>query len=354
MKLNVKQYFWVVLLLVVLVILGSFVNVQYREVSYTYRLAEKTSWGRSPKSGSSPKFEFGLIGDLPYNSEEEAKFANLMRDMNQADLAFVIHDGDFKSGSSVCSDKVFAQRLALFQISEHPFIFIPGDNEWTDCHRQNNGSYDPVERLAKLREMFFSGDKSLGKQTIRLTRQSQQHQYRKFRENVRWLHKNILFVGLNVTGSNNNFGRNSESDAEYFERNSANLAWMQESFAVAKKQQLIALILIIQANPGFDLPVDNPNRTGFNDFIAALEKETLNFNNRPVVLVHGDSHYFRIDKPLMSVNKRRIENFTRVETFGSPDVHWLRAIIDPADPNLLRFQQEIVNGNLVNHQLPRK
>ena len=73
----------------------------------------------------------------------------------------------------------------------------------------------------------------------------------------------------------------------------------------------------------------------------------------PVVLLHGDSHYFRIDKPMKSsVSMRRIENFTRVETFGSPDVHWILATVDHNDPNLFRFEQRIVKGNMVDHTKP--
>ena len=66
--------------------------------------------------------------------------------------------------------------------------------------------------------------------------------------------------------------------------------------------------------------------------------------------MHGDSHYFRIDKPLQGRrSKRRIENFTRVETFGNPDVHWVRARVDAGDPNVFSFEQRIVKENLVRH-----
>ena len=71
---------------------------------------------------------------------------------------------------------------------------------------------------------------------------------------------------------------------------------------------------------------------------------------KPVVLVHGDSHYFRIDKPLTRVG-RRLENFTRVETFGNPDVHWLRVTVDPHDANVFTFRPQIVRGNLVKHNV---
>ena len=36
-----------------------------------------------------------------------------------------------------------------------PLVYTPGDNEWTDCHRANNGGYHPLERLAFDREVFF-------------------------------------------------------------------------------------------------------------------------------------------------------------------------------------------------------
>lgn len=317
----------------------------------TTLLAGLSSLGYAQPSGNvvNPKFEIGLIGDLPYTSDQDANLAYLIDEINLTKLAFVVHDGDFKSGSTLCDDETFYQRKQLFQTFAAPFIFVPGDNEWTDCHRASNGSYNPLERLAKLREIFFQGDESLGQQTLHLTRQSNQAKYRKFRENVRWTYNKVIFVGLNIPGSNNNFGRTPEADAEFVERNAANLAWMREAFDIARRDRTRGIMLVIQANPGFELPLTDPNRTGYNDFLAALETETLAFG-RSVVLVHGDTHSFQIDKPLFgSTSKRRIENFTRVETFGSPDVHWLQASVDFRNPNLFSFQQRIVKRNLVNH-----
>ena len=36
-------------------------------------------------------------------------------------------------------------------------------------------------------------------------------------------------------------------------------------------------------------------------------------------------------------------NFTRVETFGAPDVYWIRATVDANDPNLFSFKQGFVD-----------
>lgn len=297
-------------------------------------------------SQSVEQLSFALIGDMPYNDTEAAQFKNLMQAIDADDsLAFVVHDGDIKSSSQSCSDQALTSLQQEFDQSVHPFILIFGDNEWTDCHRPKAGGYDPIDRLTKLRELFTSGDQSLGQRRLTLTRQSQNPTYQKFRENVRWVADRVMFVGLHIVGSNNNLGRTPEADAEYQARNLANLAWMKDSFTLAKRNSLVGVMMIIQANPLFEKPPEE--RTGFNDFIAALEAMVKDFG-KPVVLVHGDTHYFQINKPLSTKSGHRLWNFTRVETFGSPDIHWLKATIDPSDPNVFQFQPMIVIKNTVS------
>jgi len=309
---------------------------------------------QSQRSGDAPRtspegngaFTFALIGDMPYGAEGDAKFPNVIADINADNkLSFVVHDGDFKNGSSLCSDAVFFNRLDLFNQFQQPFVFVPGDNEWTDCHRANNGGYEPTERLAFLRALFFPTNDSLGRTHLTLERQSDGSPYQIYRENVRWTVHNVLFVGLHVVGSNNNLGQPpASSTPEYVARNAANLAWLRESFAIASLGHK-AVMVIIQADPGFELAP--AQRTGFNDFLAALQTETIAYG-RPVALVHGDSHYFRIDKPMIGTKSgRRVENFTRVETFGELDNHWLHVTVDPTSRNVFVFDQRIVTANLI-------
>jgi Calcineurin-like phosphoesterase len=309
---------------------------------------------QSQRSGDAPRtnpegnggFTFALIGDMPYGAEGDAKFPNVIADINADNkLSFVVHDGDFKNGSSLCSDAVFFNRLDLFNQFQQPFIFVPGDNEWTDCHRANNGAYEPTERLAFLRALFFPTNDSLGRTHLTLERQSDGSPFQIYRENVRWTVHNVLFVGLHVVGSNNNLGQPpASSTPEYVARNAANLAWLRESFAIASLGHK-AVMVIIQADPGFELAP--AQRTGFNDFLAARQTETIAYG-RPVVLVHGDSHYFRIDKPMIGTESgRRVENFTRVETFGELDNHWLHVTVEPTSRNVFVFDQRIVNANLI-------
>ena len=54
---------------------------------------------------------------------------------------------------------------------------------------------------------------------------------------------------------------------------------------------------------------------GYQEFLVALRNQVVAFA-KPVAYVHGDSHYLRIDKPFLNDLGQRLENFTRVETFG--------------------------------------
>jgi len=124
-------------------------------------------------------------------------------------------------------------------------------------------------------------------------------------------------------------------------RNKANLAWLQQGFENAKANDSRAIMILQQANifPAHAPTAGSPEKdpSGFTDVRTVLEKETIAFG-KPVVLVHGDSHFFRTDKPLPARVPGTpilpsIENFSRLETFGSPNHHWVEVSVDPNDPN---------------------
>ena len=259
------------------------------------------------------EFTFGALGDTPYTWFEEANFPGLLADMNREDLAFVVHVGDFKSAAAPCSDALFRQRRLWFDLARHPFIFVPGDNEWTDCSGRSAGGYDPVERLEKLRELFSAGEESLGQRRIRLARQLPDYP-----EHARWRHGNVLFATLNVPGNANN----ARHMPEEFRRRSAALArWIEQSFGLAREEKLPAVVLFMQANPWAG---PTGRYFGYRGLIAALAKEALGYEGE-VLLVHGDTHRYRVDAPLRDpATGAPVANFTRVEVFGSPGMNWVR------------------------------
>lgn len=324
----------------------------------------------APTVGSPGRFEIGLIGDQHYDAESTARFPNIMADMNRADLAFVVHVGDIGAppyGS--CLDETYYRRRDEFNQSRHPLVFTPGDNEWTDCHQA--GIPDSLERLAKVREVFFQGERSLGQRTMPVTRQSSDPRFSAYRENARWTHGGVAFVTLHIPGSNNNLGRTPEMDAEYAERNAVNIEWMRQAFQFAKQGGSAGLMILIQANPRFEnnWPVRRkgalgiapaPKRpSGYADFLIELQREVLAYD-KPIALVHGDTHYFRVDKPIILDDKSGggrgsvVEHFTRVELFGYPEAHWVRATVDPADPNVFSFAPAMVEKNFPDRRAKSK
>jgi hypothetical protein len=130
---------------------------------------------------------------------------------------------------------------------------------------------------------------------------------------------------------------------------------MRQGFEQARASGARGVMIIQQANMFPDyLPY--PARPkgaadGFEELRVALQRETQRFSG-PVVLAHGDTHYFRVDKPIgmragKAVDARpSIENFTRVELFGMPNHHWVQVTVDPNDRQLFSFRQRIVEQNI--------
>lgn len=283
---------------------------------------------------------FGLFGDTPYSDWERDRLPEMMGNMAREDLAFIVHVGDIKSGGSVCSDAAFKGIRDLFQTSTPPLVYLPGDNEWTDCYRRSSGGYDPLERLNKLRELFYPDDHALGHGQLPLSRQSADPAFTPYRENVRWEAGGVLFVGLHVTGSDNNFHGRTRARGpapEFVQRGAANQAWLAQAFALARSKKLAGIMILMQGNPRFDDFNAGRAHPGYQDFLTQLRQETRLFEGQ-VALVHGDTHWHRVDQPLRDpATNAVLRNFTRVETFGYPFFGWVRASVDVSDPQVFRF-----------------
>lgn len=310
------------------------------------------------------KFSMGLWGDMPYAKTDDAPFIPaLIADMNASNIAFSMYDGDIKDGSSECTDAIYTDATTMFNSLKKPVIYVLGDNEWTDCHRTNNGGYDNLERLAHIRKTMFSTLGSFGAEKMDLEHQGAAGA--DYVENTRVQMGGAMFVGLNVPGSNNNkvnddkdctkkSARSPEQcaadNAEYMARDAANIDWMKASFAKAKEAGDKGIMIVVQGDLGFDVPEtedDDESRLegkeGYAAFLDTLIVETEGFDGQ-VVLVHGDTHFFKMDKPLPNAT-HMLTNFTRVQTFGSPNVHWVQVDVDATTRDVFTFRPMIVAAN---------
>ena len=108
--------------------------------------------------------------------------------------------------------------------------------------------------------------------------------------------------------------------------------------------------MTIQGNPGFDLPetwpLDEsqlPQYAGYRQWMQTLVEQTEGYAGQ-VLLVHGDDHFFKVDKPLYSPIKM-LKNFTRLQTFGSPSNHWVKVTVDTTTQQVFTIQPIIIQGN---------
>lgn len=281
-------------------------------------------------------YRFALLGDTPYSAYEKRELPKMLAAMQTAGAAFAVHIGDLKGGSESCSDALLQERHDLLDAAPLPLIYTPGDNEWQDCSRVLAGHFDPDERLNHLRQLFFAQPRSLGSPSLPLEQQPGDT-----RENTRWRLGPVLFLTINQPGPDNRRGRNDVPPAEFLGRNRANLEWLKAGFALARREGLKGVVVATQADPDLEHYATGMPNKGFRDFLDTLRSETESFNG-PVVLLHGDTHMARIDHPLRHAqgdgrNGLRLENFTRVETFGYPIMGWVQGTIDTDDPALFRF-----------------
>ncbi len=321
--------------------------------------------------GAGRSYTIGLFGDLPYGALGRNQYPALLADINAHHVAFSVYDGDLKAGGDgPCLDSLYDTALANFNTLARPLVWVPGDNDWTDCWGRYGASsmpfFDPIERLDHERELFTATDQSLGRKTLTLHRQSDEGGlYALYSENVRWKVGDVVYLGLNVQGSNDNYpymdtdletpGAPDRGDVErqrqrdeQTARKAANVHWLDEGFAYATQVRAKGVMIVWQADPNFnnEQHQTNPHEwDAYPPYVDKLRSLTEAFPGQ-VVLVHGDSHYFKVDKPLnRSTGGGVLTNFTRVETFGARNTHWVVATVDPSDPNVFTFEPRIVAGN---------
>ena len=334
----------------------------------------KSVWALMPAALlAQSAFDVALIGDVPYGAAAEPRYERVIADINKQGVDLVSHIGDTKSGSTRCDDSHYVRTLNWFNSFDRPVLYSVGDNEWTDCLRMNNGGFDPLDRLALVRKTFFPTNMSLGRRPIALQRQSDDPKYSLYVENAMLVKAPVVFVTIHMPGSNNNLEYKTnqgtpnkfyDNDQEYTARNAANLVWLRKAFQTAKDTGSLGVMILTQANM-FETFMDTTTgntSSGFADFMSALREETGKFSGE-VVMVSGDTHYMRVDKPMtdqfpacvpateipckpfdaaIDARGTRVLNFTRVEVPGSTDVHWVLCHVRPSGRNVFQFEFMIV------------
>jgi hypothetical protein len=281
-------------------------------------------------------FAFAVFGDGPYRSWETGRFKKMIQDVNRTELEWFLHVGDMFWYP--CSDKNYRQSLDALNTIEHPVVYTPGDNEWADCGEVIAGNRDPQERLRMLRSVFFARpDRSIGACPMRVATQAEHPTFSEFVENQRWVRGGFVFITVHVLLT----PPDAETDEQALRRAGAAIAWMNEAFDIARRDSLSGVMIAMQGDPGLNYHRRVPQ--SFMPFIARMEEQTRSFSGQ-VVLIHGDSHLQRYDQPLKDENGVPAPNFSRIESFGAPNIGWVRVVVDSVAGKIVAVEPRKMRG----------
>jgi hypothetical protein len=335
--------------------------------------------GTPINTGSANTLTLAVIGDWPYGPDVFAAGPLLIESINSdPKVRLVLHVGDIHSGSQPCTgagllpppiESIPGYNQEIFDRFEQfkdPIVYTPGDNEWTDCHKKKQlSSGAPLNELAAVRSLFFpTPGYTLGGRKKQVISQAQMFDPAhpsdaQFVENVMWEESQVVFVTLNMPGSNNDglkwtapFTNEPARLQEVAERTAADVRWLRQAFAQAEAGGAQAVLIGLQADMWDPAAIvsGGDGLDGYTAFVHELADLSVHFG-RPVLLINGDSHLFEVDQPLANPlsatglihNTQAVPNLTRITVQGSTNKprEWLRLTIDPGSLQIFSWENVV-------------
>lgn len=324
--------------------------------------------------GDRRSFTFSIIGDVPPSHTDLKQLNNLIDGLNNNQSSFTVHVGDlFDQG--YCEKEHFINIRESLNRIEQALIYVPGDNEWIDCQnldwkpsifykiRAHIFSFldirwdtplegrRPYVAIKRIRNIFYADEYSLGRNKLKLERQSKQKEYSEYKENQRWLYNGVMFVTVNVTGRINNYYTDRD---EHLKRTKANIAWINESFRFATDANVAGIAFFMH-----ELSIEAINEEvleksklyytpAYQSIIDAFNDASLQFKKAVLIVTHAHSHTgFSFDKPF-NISNKAILNMNRITAFNSDEVHIVEVLVDPNNPEPFTARALIVEQNRHN------
>ncbi|TNE42020.1 MAG: hypothetical protein EP348_00440 [Alphaproteobacteria bacterium] len=286
-----------------------------------------------PAARAGDDFHFITISDIPYSAKENYVLTqSLAPAIIKDDAPFVVHMGDFKNSSISCTAALMTERRNQI-VALHPgrVFYTPGDNDWADCDREEIPErFSKLNRLDLLRRLFYSTSMNLPPEW-QFARQNL------YPENMRWTYKNVVFATVHMVSTNNGRLEILLDDPTLAldlidARDQADLRWLYHSFGAAVQQNARAIVIATQADVTrikFTPPCSVTLRqkcdafTFFRRAIALLAKEF----KKPVLLVHGDTHPYCLDKTFGGKEAPNLWRFNSTGDYSFVDA--VRVTVDP-------------------------
>jgi hypothetical protein len=217
---------------------------------------------------------------------------------------------------------------------------------------------DPLDNLALVRGLFFpTAGQTLGANPAQVTSQAVvgPKKYQSVVENVRWEQDGVMFVTVDLPGSNNDslpwFGA-PVTQRQLDERNlrtAADIQWLNGAYDLAQAHGDAGILIGTQADmwDPAQVPPGGDGLDQYNAVVDRIAKLSKSFA-KPVLLLNGDSHVFESDNPLSSGDPLYsihpvgydVPNFHRITVHGKTlPLEWLKLTIDPSAPSVFSWER---------------
>ncbi|WP_157943852.1 metallophosphoesterase [Arenibacter hampyeongensis] len=223
---------------------------------------------------------FTAIGDVPYNEEQRLGLIDIISKHNTTtDSEFVIHVGDIKPGAIACDEEVYLDVADILKTFKVPTFIVLGDNEYNDCE-------DPEQGLEYWNKYFLHFNENWSFEP-QITYQTERP------ENFSWVKNKVLFVGLNLVGSQ------VHDSIEWKDRLTQNGLWVK-TLLEDQKNMVDAMVVFGHAN----IVEAGPEK--FKPFTDLFRAASQSFG-KPVLMVQGDGHFWIKNKPWPEQNITRLQ-----------------------------------------------
>ncbi|RJG11529.1 hypothetical protein [Massilia cavernae] len=197
-------------------------------------------------AGPKEVHRFGVIGHSFAKDGGDERLKQAIHDSSEPSPDFVVVVG-IKAAGEPCSDKLYMARRKLIEAAKRPMIVMPAASDWSGC-KNSNGRTAAIERLNRVRELYYPEPESLGRRKLDLTRQSANAKFRSYAENVYWIVGDVLYVTVNLPANNNHYLPEAGRNSEFEDRLVANRFWLNRVFSLAKSKKLDAVVLFSEGD----------------------------------------------------------------------------------------------------------
>ena len=188
---------------------------------------------------------FAVVGH-GFTDGGDKRLRTALADNDDRDVAFLVVTG-IKGANEPCTDKLYQKRRDVIDDARRPVVVLPAGSDWAEC-RNSAGRTIAIERLNRIRELFYGEPSTLGAHKLTVTRQSMSPRFRAYAENAHWSVGKVLYATVNMPANNNHYLNEAGRNSEYEDRLVANRFWLNRLFAIARRDKLEALVLFSEGD----------------------------------------------------------------------------------------------------------